>query len=63
MLLHTKSGETALLWAARKGHFDIVKMLIEFEAEIDPIPCDVSMKFIMHVKKSNGNPKKIIYMY
>ena len=38
MLLHTKSGETALLWAARKGHFDIVKMLIEFEAKIDPIP-------------------------
>ena len=31
----TKTGETALLWAARKGHLDIVKMLIEFEAKID----------------------------
>ena len=29
------TGDTSLLWAARSGHLDIVKMLIEFEATID----------------------------
>ena len=29
------TGDTSLIWAARSGHLDIVKMLLEFEATID----------------------------
>ena len=35
LLLIRQDGDTCLMWAAWKGHVDVVRLLVELKADID----------------------------